>query len=237
MLDICYPLGKGSKHSNMELRYSLRSIEKHLKGVGNVFIVGERPDFLNDEIIHIQQPIVTGNAAQNIAMNLLAACKDERLSETFLYMNDDVFFTSNLEAANFLPYYKCNLSKTYQINTTDYRRHVKATMDTLTAQGHGTLNFDVHYPTIFDKHKLAEIIEANNFARPFGLTLKSLYFNTLGEKGIHRLDCKQMQIKRMEQWRDYVKTTECFSIADTCINQVFKDFMAETYPEKSRWEI
>ena len=129
------------------------------------------------------------------------------------------------------------MSKTYQINTTDYRRHVKSTLDTLTAQGHGTLNFDVHYPTIFDKFKLAEIIEANNFNRPFGLTLKSLYFNTLGEKGIHRLDCKQMQIKRPEQWRDYVKTTECFSIADTCINPVFKDFMAEMYPEKSRWEV
>lgn len=237
MFDVVFPLGNGSKHGNMELRYSLRSIEKHLKDFGKVFIVGERPVFLNDSIIHIPQPFISGNAARNIAMNLLEACRDTRLSQTFYYFNDDYLICQDVDSSNFPPYFKCDLSHTYRINTTDYRRHVRSTIETLTAQGHKTLNFDVHFPTLFDKTKLAGVIETNNFPTNFGFIIKSLYFNTLGEAGVFRLDCKCVQIKKMEQWREYVKTTECFSIADTCINPVFKAFMEEMFPEKSRWEI
>jgi AAA15 family ATPase/GTPase len=237
MLDLVYPLGSGSKWNNSELKYSLRSVEKHLKNFDKVFIVGQFPDFLNSEAIHITQPIVSGNAARNIAMNLLAACQDERLSQSFLYMTDDLFFTKDVDATTYPTYFKCDLEKTYRINVTDYRRHVRNTMDVLKEQGHKTLNFDVHYPTTFKKTELKRVIESNNFNRSFGLIIKSLYFNTLGTQGTLRDDCKVVQIKRLDQWREYVKTTECFSIADTCINQVFKDFMAETYPEKSRWEI
>lgn len=236
MTDLVYPIGSGSKWANNELRYSLRSVEKHLKGFGSVFVVGLCPDFLNDEIIHIEQPFVSGNAARNIANNLLAACQVEGLSQAFIYMNDDYLLTKDIDATNYPTYYKCDLSQTYRINITDYRKHVKATMDVLKAQGHGTLNFDTHYPTTFDKDLLAGIIQANDFSRGFGLTLKSLYFNTLGETGAMRLDCKCIQARRIEQWREYVRTTECFSIADTCINPAFKLFMEELYPEKSRWE-
>ena len=236
MNDIVIPLGKGSKWANNELRYCLRSVEAHLKNFGKLFIVGEFPDWLNSEAMHIPQPFSSGNAARNIAMNLLEACRDERLSEKFAYLNDEYFLTSQIDATDYPAFYKCDLSHTLKINHTDYRRHVRITLDTLKVQGFGTLNFDCHYPTIFEKQKLRQVIEANNFDTPFGLILKSLYFNTYQIAGVHRLDCKQVYIKTLQKWREYVKTTECFSIHDTVINPAFKEFMSQSYPDKSRWE-
>lgn len=236
MTDLVIPLGKGSKHANFELRYCLRSIEKHLTNYGRLFIVGEFPDFLNSEAIHISQPFVSGNPARNIAMNLLEACRDERLSERFMYLNDDYFFTAPVDTATYPTYHKGELSNTIRHNVTDYRKHVNTTIKHLQELGLPTFDYDVHYATIFEKSKLADLIERTNFYRSFGLILKSLYFNTYPTEAVQRTDCKQMQIKTLEQWQAYARTTEVFSIADTCINPTFKQFMAETFPEKSKWE-
>lgn len=237
MLDLVIPLGKGSKHNNLELLYCLRSIEKYLTNYGQLFIVGQFPDFLNSEAIHIEQPFVSGNPARNIAMNMLEACRDERLSERFLMINDDYFFTAPTDAATYPTYHKGDLSNTVRNNVTDYRKHLTTTIKHLQELGLTTTDYDVHYPTTFKKQKLKDLIERTDFYRSFGFILKSLYFNTYPTEAIQRTDCKQLQIKTLEQWQAYVKTTEVFSIADTCINPTFKDFMAETYPEKSKWEI
>lgn len=238
MIDIVIPLGKGSKWGDNELRYCLRSIEKNALDVGRVFIIGEFPKFLNSEAVHIQQPFVFGNAARNIALNLLEACRDERLSERFAYFNDDYFLTKPLKLGEYPVYYKEDLQLTYRQNVTDYRRHVKETFDYLQEIGLMTLNYDTHYPCVFEKQKLLELIEQTNFNRNFGLIIKSLYFNTYQpEKRMFRNDCKQHQIKHLGAWQELSAITEIFSIADTCINPALKQFLEETFPEKSKWEI
>lgn len=237
MTDLVIPLGKGSKHNNFELRYCLRSIQKHLTNYGQLFIVGEFPNFLNSEAVHIQQPFVSGNPARNIAMNLLEASRDERLSENFLFLNDDYLFTAPTDAATYPTYHKGDLANTVRHNVTDYRKHLLVTIKHLQGLGLSTTDYDVHYPTTFNKEKLRAVIEQTDFNRSFGIILKSLYFNTYPTEAQQRTDCKQLQIKPLEQWQAYVKTTEVFSIADTCINPTFKNFLAETFPEKSKWEI
>ena len=73
MTDILIPLGTGSRHDNLELRYCLRSIEKHLKGVGNIFLVGEKPDWVQN-VIHIpaKDNPNNWNRARNIYDKIMA---------------------------------------------------------------------------------------------------------------------------------------------------------------------
>ena len=236
MMDVVIPMGKGSKWADNELRYCLRSIEKNVVGVRNIVIVGDLPDFLNENIVHIEQPLVFGNAARNIALNLLEACRDERLSERFAYFNDDYFVTGHIDLNEYPLYHKEPLEYTYQQNVTDYRRHVKETYDYLQSIGKETANFDTHYPCVFEKQKLQSLIEATNFNRTHGSILKSLYFNTYPTESKFRLDCKQYQIKPLAQWQELATTTEISSIADTCINPAFKSFLENTFPQKSKWE-
>ena len=55
---IVYPLKYpgGSQFNNLELRYSLRSIEKHLKDDVPIYIISaKKPDFLNENIRFIEE--------------------------------------------------------------------------------------------------------------------------------------------------------------------------------------
>lgn len=74
---------------NEELTYSLRSLSNlpHNK----VFIVGGCPHNLNrDEIIHVST-VQSGNKYKNTTNGLKTVCRDSRLSEDFILMNDDFF--------------------------------------------------------------------------------------------------------------------------------------------------
>ncbi len=47
-MDIVIALGTGSRWMDNELRYALRSIEKHLKGhTGRILLIGQRPKWVN----------------------------------------------------------------------------------------------------------------------------------------------------------------------------------------------
>ena len=95
LTDILIPLGTGSRHQDFELRMCLRSIEKHLKGVGNIFIVGEKPNWVHN-VIHIpfKDNPNNWNRARNIYDKIMAGInwsikiiKDADLREVSLTAN------------------------------------------------------------------------------------------------------------------------------------------------------
>ena len=89
-IDIVYALGTGSGWSDNEIRFSLRSIFKNLTNIGQIFIVGEKPAGLKG-FIHVEHPdeFSSTNADGNIIRKVLRACQDPRVSEKFLFINDD----------------------------------------------------------------------------------------------------------------------------------------------------
>ena len=65
-MDILYCLGEGSKWNNNELRYSLRSLEKFGKNVGNIYVVGYDPGILSDKVTFIDCPNKYDRKQKNI---------------------------------------------------------------------------------------------------------------------------------------------------------------------------
>lgn len=102
-MDVVYILGTGSEANDIEIRYSLRSLEKNMLDLGKVFIVGVCPSFLKN-IIHI--PILDSYPKkwQNAYLKISTACFDARVSDDFLLMNDDFFILEPFEGALF-PFY------------------------------------------------------------------------------------------------------------------------------------
>src|SRR5690554_930418 len=92
-IDIVYFLRVDDKNNSEELRYSLRSL-KHIPH-GNVFIVGEMPEWVtNVTHINVQQ---TGTKNQNVTTGLRKAIRSELISDDFILMNDDFFFMKDIE--------------------------------------------------------------------------------------------------------------------------------------------
>lgn len=95
---------KGRFVQNDELKYSLRSVEKYMPWIRNIYIVSEcrMPEWLkvNHPKIHIVKekdllgkyaPVFNSNAIESMLPEI------EGLSENFIYMNDDNFVAAPIE--------------------------------------------------------------------------------------------------------------------------------------------
>jgi hypothetical protein len=231
-MDIVYILGSGSMWNNTEIRMSLRSVEKHIKGYGRIFIVGEFPSFLdNKQITHI--PVKDTDAKnKNIAYKLLASANSDLISDRFLYMQDDVFITQEVDLKKKLPYY------------------FKGTFDTARKDYYGTLlndskemlpqnkNFDNHYPIVIDKIKLKKAYDAYDWqGTEEGLATKSMYCQFNKIKGVERADNKIMSNVGKGYLESFAQKHWAFSTTDTIGNKHLIAYFGENYPTKCNWEI
>ncbi len=101
-----------------ELKYSLRSIDKHIPWVNNIYIVTNcaKPSWLdeNSKIHWIWHEDIFPNSdyLPTFSSHAIESClhKINGLSEYFLYFNDDVFLMKNMEKTDFFKANDCSIS-------------------------------------------------------------------------------------------------------------------------------
>lgn len=183
LIDLVYVLGSGSNWNNNELRISLRSVEKNLSGYGKIFIVGENPGFLSDSVIHLPFPdkLSSQNADGNMALKILHACADARLSKQFLFMNDDFIINKPIAISEIQWMHKGDMKDHPEEfwKTQFYRHRLRRTFDILQKRGLPTLQYDYHAPMIMDKEQFPAVMEMFDFIEDIGYTFRSLYGNSL----------------------------------------------------------
>jgi hypothetical protein len=237
-IDIVYPLGSGSRWQNNEIRYSLRSVEKHLKGFRNIYVVGQQPVWL-ENVIHIKtDDPLRHNADGNITLKILKACQDPNLSNPFLFINDDHIFLKDIHVLDIKNYHKGDLSHKSEkyFEGGLYVQRLKRTRDILRRHKLPTLHFDCHTPILIDKEKYPEIMNRFEFRVDIGYTMKSLYANSLHLKGLYRPD---FNLKWRFTYREIEKMTADKTIMafnDAGITGDLKKFLAETFPNSSKFE-
>lgn len=233
MTDLVYIIGSGTIWEDNELRYSLRSVEKHLQNIGQVWIVGRVPKWIkNVRSIHCKD--ATQFPATNIATKLIGVAGKEDLSQEFLYIHDDHFFTKDFDADTFPTLYKGNLRDLN--NKTDYQITVNNTIRALQDLGKGTLDFDTHTPIRFDKYKLLAVLQSYNWQIPHGYCIKSVYCNRLGLWGEQIEDGKFFRSKDYEQLQFWFSKHTIVSIDDMAMNNFLKKHLQKTYPNPSKYE-
>lgn len=243
--DIVYVLGTGSHWNNNEIRYSLRSLEENGIGYGKIFVVGTRPDFLSDDVIHIVaddhfNPSV--NADGNIILKVLAACSDERLSDDFLFINDDHLLLKPYEIADIPPFHKGDMNgygDDYFKNNY-WRGRLLATRTALNAAGLTALHYDCHTPIVFNKYKFREVVEQFRYGDGIGLTMKSLYGNSVyGNSGKLLVTEKKTVFNsyRLRELEARLAQCELMSFNDNGLNDSLKAYLYYRFPRRSRWEI
>lgn len=233
MIDVVFCLGNGSHWNDNELKYSLRSIEKHLKNYRDVYVIGNVPRFQyqNIKFIHIIEKSIY--PAVNIFRKIETACMTDEISDEFLFFNDDHFLLSDFNATR-LPYFYKGYLVSQLSNPTDYAETVRNTIAIL---GDSAKDFDIHTPIIYDKQKFRELMVSFDWNKPHGYCIKSLYCNALGIKGVYETDGKFTKPKNEDQLRKWVETHKIFSIDDTALTNLVKNRFQLLYPEKSKYEL
>lgn len=231
-MDIILPLGNGSLHDNIELRFCMRSIEKHLKGIDNIYIVGEQPTWLQN-VIHIpfKEMIYSENKQRNIYNKIIeVGAYAPVLSEDFLFFNDDHFILQDIQANKFPVHHKGPMTLEGRQPHEAYYKTLKNTLKLLP----NTLNYDTHCPIIYNKLNFAMMAVK---WLPFGYCLKTLYCNIYDIPGQY---CEDMKIKFKQSYQEIKEmliNRLYFSIGNGAFAGPIVKVLNELYPEKSKFEI
>lgn len=148
-------------YKNDDIKYSLRSLDKNFKVKGKVFIVGGRPNWINvNTVTHIYAEDKERNKLVNAIHKILIACKDRRISEDFILMNDDFLF---LKETDDIKNYNIGtieeMKRTHRTKGGYYYKAICDTLEILQSKNMSTISYETHYPIIINKNNFIEIIK------------------------------------------------------------------------------
>jgi hypothetical protein len=233
MTDIVIPLNNRSTQKNQELRYCLRSIEKHLSGVGNVFVVGDCPQWLTG-VIHIPFSEDPRNRYRdrNIMNKMSVACIDHRVSKNFLMVHDDHFLLADYDALAF-PYYHMGPMNEGHGQYGETKKNTKGLLSFIDTFN----NYDCHCPIVFNKQMFMRSVAVADWSKCYGYCLKTLYCVMNGISGEHIADKKIRLPLNKGSIMNELQGRKWFSIGDRCFTKGgMMDVLNELYPNKSKYE-
>lgn len=265
-IDIVIPLGEGSRYNDLELKYSLRSIEKHLSNYRNIYIVGELPLCINPAaVVYIpfDESPRAEDRSRNIYGKIAAAIKYMdvmftqdafdfvndlvtvgvlNLSDYFLYMNDDHYLLRDYDLKYRFPSYhrgEIDLNKIPNEAQTIQMRNTLNSLQTVIPPGVKALDYDVHCPISFNKESFINSFEVLPEPWPdHGYGIKSYYSNSILREGTEARDLKFTEPAVRGEILYKLEGREWFSIGDRCLleGDMFK-VLEELYPLKSKYEL
>ena len=223
---------------NEELRYSLRSLAfiPHDK----LFIVGYLPSFINPDTVFYVPTNPTGNKFQNTTFNLQKIALDERLSEDFIWMDDDFYIMKEIknpkeELALHKGFVYTVIGKSLEKHgaPTAYMNGAAETMDWLRVYGiKYPLSYELHTPFVYNKRNLLGILCLPGTGQIKILHKRTIYGNLFIKNAKQIKDVKFMNGDKFEP----SSVTEKFlSSADKSF-PLMKDFLEKSFPYKSKYE-
>ena len=245
-MDIVYVIGTGSKHGNLELRMSLRSIEKFGSNIGSVIVVGSPPNWLSNDVVKVNVPDKYVYKHSNILWCLEKVVELGLVEGDFLYSSDDHFYCGYVDFDNYPYFLKGDLRK--NVNGLDpfYNYH-KSLCDTrMLCEKHGfpTRNYSQHCNTHMHSEVIKRIkpILRESYGLPFGVEPTSMVMNAWSvllecPDVVKRDDCKILKAKSIADIWEQIGDRDCFSIGDSAFTgKALHAFFREEYPFKSRFE-
>jgi hypothetical protein len=254
MIDIVIPLRTDLiPTANHELKYALRSIETYLGNAGKIFIIGSCPEWLNlqtVEYIPYHEKNWFTQLTRNIHEKLKIACHHHKVSDNFLYFNDDHFLLDYADAAQYPLYHggaEFGGKGQYKKAT------VPDTIAILKSAGYADpiYNYDVHTPILINKRAYLETLGTLDWKKDYGYCIKTCYAYLTGlqSEGVPFADLKIHESpKTVEELESLLKDRHIFSTGEKAFKMLRDEnggnipnsivrFMEETYPKKSKYEI
>ena len=256
-MDALYLL-RHSPHEDLEIRYSLRSLERHASFVGKVWIFGDRPNFLTDDTSMVEHVPHTALAkvigatvpVRNIFLLLYLATLIPGIAAEFLRFSDDYILLADLSAERGRDIrYLADLSQSTSRGKGQWRECLWRSYDLLRGRGLSGYNFETHVPTLFRRQWIMDAFcEFRASATP------DRYLGLIGNTEILNLAHKREGLRLVKlsdeqskagfwgsppAYEDVVQKTAgktFFNFDDAAFGPGIRRFLAERFPNPSRYE-
>lgn len=246
-MNIMIPVGRATVPENTnnfledygDLRYTLRSIEKHLKNVKGVHLIFGEPhlpvwlDRFSVRIDYVSDIKRIEYKERNIYNKIL---RQFERTEEFLFMNDDHFLLKDFDSNNFPVYAeRRSMKQIFQIlRRGQYTQTISNTLEVL---GDGALYYDVHCPIIYRLKEFLAAFEGIHTTRANGYCLKSIYGNRTPNMPILIDDFKIHGVDSYQSLKDKIDGRDFFSTSDNVFGPSLMKILEELYPNKSKFEL
>ncbi|MBO4513845.1 MAG: hypothetical protein J5746_13890 [Victivallales bacterium] len=173
--DVIIPLGSGSRVGNAELCLLLRSIDRHLKNYGRIFIATDSPpEWLDtDAVTVVNVPDShTDNKDANLHDKILTVIAEHDVSD-FVFCADDNCFMQDI-AAGAIPILRNGKARAsfYGEGLNRWKTRMHNTFEWAETQGASLkFHYDCHAPQLFDGRQLAERLPAVDYSASPGLCI------------------------------------------------------------------
>lgn len=223
-MDIVYILKEWSANC-LELRYSLRSLKNisHWK----IFIIGYKPNWVKN-ITHIKAEDPYKVKSLNALHKINIACKDKRISDDFVLMNDDFYITEPTEIKY---YYQWTMGNHYLEKKDRWLNwtYVKNLYKTFRLFPNGW-DFSLHAPIIYNKEKFLELQEHYDMSQWY--LLRNLYCNHYWIEWEYLEDCKIKDANNLPVvLPTFISNVECLIVSEE-----FQEFLYNLFPASSKYE-
>lgn len=241
-----YPLGTGSLFDDLELLYSLRSIERfHPEGVPfRVVVVGEYPRFLYQEleVIHHPDPYIN-NKRGNAYSKLRRFLEEYPDVDEFVVMHDDFIFLSEITDELLIPRYqecfdlpdeKSTRSLLSSKRGNQWKKEKAFTADWLRSNGYPTRDYEFHRPQKIVAVQLSHVLELMSWEGESVSVCEaylSMINNIYDNGSVPGIDVK-VDPRRRTYDKQAEKTPDCISLSP----QVDFEWLENVFPQKSRFE-
>lgn len=222
-MDIVFTTTEKPENDFIELRYSLRSVEKHARGIRDIYILGPAPDWIQG-VKQIYMPDDNEYRTQNVHDKLMTAANDPAITEQFFYMADDHYLTQDILPLEY-PFF----------STGSWRDEKSVAFQFLKMIEKPTENFDAHTPITLKK---SEYLQTPWSALPEGhIPIRTFYSNYWQKHPTLCADPILVSNYSVEMVRKVGKNTACVSGGDKSPEfEAYLRTMKELYPRKSRCE-
>jgi hypothetical protein len=233
--DILYILGTGSKWYDNEIRYSVRSVEKHLEEYGRIFVCGAMPKFFDlRRYEYIEANDLGKHKLLNAIHKIRLACLKKDLSDDFILMNDDFIF---LKKAKHIPNYNIGTLeeriKNHKTKSGYYYWAMEETLEYLKSKGvKNPLSFEVHYPMMLNKEKFLDLIDEVYYSQK-PILFRSVYGNLAPLRSTYREDVK---IYDIEDWKKMGKPDLMSTDNRVCLEPELQSWFKDEFPKPSSIE-
>lgn len=242
--DLLYVLGTGSTHDNIELRYSLRSIEKYCTNYGRIFVIGADPGFLSDKVIYIpHEDFKCGYKHHSILTKIQIAAFTTDISDNFVLQSDDHFYVKPYDFATIPVYHKGYLKEEYEKHDM-HKASLRMTKHILENYGYPIYDCSHHCGTLLNKDIITKInrtliydaYQTFECAEPSSL-ISNVMLKEFNMTPQYRKDIKIFDFDSRADFDSIIKDNFCFSIYDEAFDCGIEGILQELYPNKSKYEI
>jgi hypothetical protein len=219
--DVAYIVGPPGRTVNEELRYSLRSVDKNLGGVGEVVMFGSAPAWVKTRKIGGVKSSAVKHA--DARANLRNACMSESISDPFWFFNDDFFVMKPMDGIPSVD--RGEIIK--QDRITEQMRQAMRACAALNLDP-PFLYYECHTPILVYKRHMLDVMRM----LPDRGLVKTVYMNLMSFPSQHTGNAKVYPStpRVWEDWPLLSTTNGTFATGDV------GHFIRSKFPEPSRWE-